>query len=97
MKTLKNLLLDELAEIAAEYKGSPAINAAIIRTAQKVEHYETRMVSYGCLHERAELPGNQRAAGLLQQSRTSAAITIHILSLISFNHRNTTTKKETRT
>lgn len=58
-------LLKEGDEIAAEFKGSPALNAALIAAAQKVEHYE--MASYGCLHEWAELLGNQKAAGLLQQ------------------------------
>src|ERR1022692_3717254 len=58
-------LLEEGDEIAGEYKGSPAINAALISAAQKVEHYE--MASYGCLHEWAGLLGNKEAAGLLQQ------------------------------
>jgi ferritin-like metal-binding protein YciE len=58
-------LLKEGDEIAADFKGSPAINAALISAAQKVEHYET--ASYGCLHEWAGLLGNKRAAGLLQE------------------------------
>lgn len=58
-------LLEEGDEIAAEFKGSPAINAALISAAQKVEHYE--MASYGCLHEWAGLLGNAEAAGLLQE------------------------------
>lgn len=58
-------LLKEGEEIAAEFKGSPAINAALIAAAQKVEHYE--MASYGCLHEWAGLLGNPKAAGLLKQ------------------------------
>ena len=56
-------LLEEGDEIAADFKGSPAINAALISAAQKVEHYE--MASYGCLHEWAGLLGNKEAAGLL--------------------------------
>jgi ferritin-like metal-binding protein YciE len=56
-------LLKEGDEIAADFKGSPAINAALISAAQKVEHYE--IASYGCLHEWAGLLGNQEAAGLL--------------------------------
>ena len=58
-------LLKEGDEIAAEFKGSPAINAALISAAQKVEHYE--IASYGCLHEWAEVLGKQEAAGLLKQ------------------------------
>ena len=57
-------LLEEGDEIAADFKGSPAINAALISAAQKVEHYE--MASYGCLHEWAGLLGNEEAAGLLK-------------------------------
>lgn len=57
-------LLKEGDEIAAAFKGSPAINAALISAAQKVEHYE--MASYGCLHEWAGILGNQEAADLLE-------------------------------
>jgi ferritin-like metal-binding protein YciE len=57
-------LLKEGDEIAAEYKGSPAINAALISAAQKVEHYE--MASYGCLHEWAGVLDNSEAADILE-------------------------------
>ena len=58
-------LLKEGDEIAADFKGSPAINAALIAAGQKVEHYE--MASYGCLHEWARLLGKNEAAGLLEE------------------------------
>lgn len=58
-------LLEEGEEISEEYAGSPAINAALIAAAQKVEHYE--IASYGCLHEWAVQLGNEEAAGLLQE------------------------------
>jgi len=58
-------LLEEGDEIAAAFKGSEAINAALISAAQKVEHHE--MASYGCLHEWAGLLGNKEAASLLQE------------------------------
>jgi ferritin-like metal-binding protein YciE len=58
-------LLEEGDEIAADFKGSPAINAALIAAAQKVEHYE--IASYGCLHEWAGLLGHQEASGLLRE------------------------------
>ena len=57
-------LLKEGDEIAADFKGSPAINAALISAAQKVEHYE--MASYGCLHAWADLLDNTEAAALLE-------------------------------
>ena len=56
-------LLEEGDEIAADFKGSPAINAALISAAQKVEHHE--MASYGALHAWAGLLGNKEAADLL--------------------------------
>lgn len=58
-------LLEEAEEIAEEFKGSPAINAALIAAAQKVEHYE--MASYGCLHEWAQLLGEEDAADILSE------------------------------
>jgi ferritin-like metal-binding protein YciE len=58
-------LLKEGEEMAASFEGSPAINAALIAAAQKVEHYE--MATYGCLHEWAGLLGNRKAAVLLQE------------------------------
>jgi ferritin-like metal-binding protein YciE len=58
-------VLDESDEIASEFKGSPACDAALISAAQKVEHYE--IASYGCLQEWAELLGNEEASGLLQE------------------------------
>ncbi len=57
-------LIEEAEEIAAEFKGSPAIDAALIGAAQKVEHYE--MASYGCLKEWATLLGNPKAARILE-------------------------------
>ena len=56
-------LLKEGDEIAADFKGSPAINAALISAAQKVEHHE--IASYGALHAWAGLLGNKEAADLL--------------------------------
>lgn len=58
-------LLKEGDEIAADFKSSPAINAALISAAQKVEHYE--IASYGCLHEWAGLLGNEAAADILEE------------------------------
>lgn len=57
-------LLKEGAEIAAEFKKTSALNAALVSVAQKIEHYE--IASYGCLRAWAELLGNKEAADLLQ-------------------------------
>jgi len=56
-------LLEEGDALAAEFEGSPPINAALISAAQKVEHHE--MAAYGCLHAWAGLLENNKAAGLL--------------------------------
>lgn len=58
-------LLKEGDDIAKEFEGSPAINAALIAAAQKVEHYE--MATYGCLHEWSELLGSTKAGVLLKE------------------------------
>src|SRR5580692_379788 len=57
-------LLEEGDEIAAENKGEPTINAALISAGQKVEHYE--IASYGCLHEWAKLLENEEAVKLIE-------------------------------
>lgn len=58
-------LLEEVDEIAAKFKGSPALDAALIAAAQKVEHYE--IASYGCLNEWAGLMANSDAAKLITE------------------------------
>ena len=57
-------IIKEGDQLAADFKGSPAINAALISAAQRVEHYE--MAAYGCLHEWAGLLGQHEAAGMLK-------------------------------
>lgn len=57
-------LLEEGDDIADMFEGSPAINAALICAAQKVEHYE--IATYGCLHEWAGLLDNQEASDILE-------------------------------
>ena len=59
-------LVKEADEIAAENKGSPTINAALVAAAQKVEHYE--IATYGCLVEWATTLGNSDAAELLEET-----------------------------
>jgi ferritin-like metal-binding protein YciE len=56
-------LLEEGDEIAADNKGEPTINAALISAGQKVEHYE--IASYGCLYEWAKLLKNTEASKLI--------------------------------
>jgi ferritin-like metal-binding protein YciE len=58
-------LIKEGEKLAENFKDSPAINAALISAAQKVEHHE--IASYGCLHEWAKLLENTKAAGYLEE------------------------------
>ena len=58
-------LLTEADEMASENKGSPAIDAALIAAAQRVEHYE--IATYGSLHEWAALLGEDAAADILAE------------------------------
>ncbi len=58
-------LLKEGDELVEEFEGSPALDAALISAAQKVEHYE--MASYGCLATWAGLLGNEEAQAILEE------------------------------
>jgi len=58
-------LIKEAEEIVSDNQGEPALNAAIISAAQKVEHYE--IASYGCLREWAEQLGNTKAEEILKE------------------------------
>ena len=59
-------LLKEGEEIMEENEDSPALDAALIAAAQKVEHYE--IASYGTLCAWAKLLGHQDALELLQET-----------------------------
>ena len=67
-KTCKGMqgLIEEGSEVMQEHKGSPAIDAALIAAAQKVEHYE--IATYGTLCTWAEQMGHQEALELLKQT-----------------------------
>jgi ferritin-like metal-binding protein YciE len=67
-KTCKGMqgLLEEGKEVL-EKEGEPAvIDAALIASAQRVEHYE--IAAYGCLRTYAQLLGYSQAEQLLQQT-----------------------------
>lgn len=59
-------LLEEADEIIESFEGDPALDAALISAAQKVEHYE--IASYGCLVTFAKLMNHTDAEQLLQQT-----------------------------
>lgn len=58
-------LVEEANEIASDFEGSDALDAALIAVVQKVEHYE--IASYGCMTTYAKLMQHDAAAELLNQ------------------------------
>ena len=59
-------LIEEGKEKMEEEGEGPVIDAALIASAQKVEHYE--IAAYGCLRTYAELLGYTQAVQLLEQT-----------------------------
>lgn len=59
-------IIAEGEEIMEEFKGSPALDAGLISSAQAVEHYE--MTRYGTLAAWAKQLGHTDAAKLLEQT-----------------------------
>jgi ferritin-like metal-binding protein YciE len=59
-------LLDEGKELMEEDADPTVMDAALIASAQRVEHYE--MAGYGCVRTFARLLGYEQAADLLQQT-----------------------------
>ena len=86
-------VLEEGEEIASDFKGSPACDAALISAAQKVEHYE--ICAYGCLQEWAELLGNEEAASLLQEILDSEKSTNETLTELARSSSNEEAMSET--
>lgn len=72
--------------VMAEYKGSPALDAALLAVAQAVEHYE--MSRYGTLKTWAGELGIERAVKLLdatlqEEKKTDAALTQLAVTVIN--------------
>ena len=59
-------LLEEGAEMMEEMKDTAALDAALIASAQKVEHYE--IASYGSIRAWAEQMGHSEAVNLLSET-----------------------------
>jgi len=74
-------LVKEGEELMSEFKGSPAIDAALIAAAQKVEHYE--IATYGTLRTYARLLGYDEAADLLQATLDEEAETDENLTALA--------------
>jgi ferritin-like metal-binding protein YciE len=70
-------ILEEGDEIAADYKGTAALDAGLVSAAQAVEHYE--IARYGTLKRWAGMLGHQDAVKLLdatlqEESKTDEAL-----------------------
>ncbi len=59
-------IIDEGEEVMDTFKGTPALDAGLVATAQAVEHYE--MARYGTLCAWAKVLGMQDAANVLSQT-----------------------------
>lgn len=59
-------IVSEGEDIIEEFKGTPALDAGLVSSAQAVEHYE--MTRYGTLKRWAEVLGMNDVAKLLQQT-----------------------------
>jgi len=72
-------IIEEGEEVLDEFKGTPALDAGLVSSAQAVEHYE--IARYGTLKRWAETLGMKDAAKLLdetlkEESKTDDALTM---------------------
>ena len=79
-KTCKGMqgLIEEGKEVMEKEGEGSVIDAALISSAQRVEHYE--IAAYGCLRTYAELLGLEQAVQLLQQTLEEEEATDKILT-----------------
>jgi ferritin-like metal-binding protein YciE len=87
-KTCKAMkgLIDEGNEVASEFEGEAALDAALISAAQKVEHYE--IASYGCLCTWAKELGHDDALDLLKETLEEEKETDEKLTELAESSRN---------
>jgi ferritin-like metal-binding protein YciE len=74
-------VIEEGKELLEEDVEEGVLDAGLIGAAQKVEHYE--IAAYGCLKTYARLLGNDRAAGLLEETLNEEKQTDQLLSEIA--------------
>ncbi|WP_296102654.1 ferritin-like domain-containing protein [uncultured Agrobacterium sp.] len=78
-------------EIMEDFKGSPALDACLISSAQAVEHYE--MARYGTLKAWAQQLGHKQAVQLLDATLKEETKTDDDLSLMATESLNAAGKK----
>ena len=71
-------IISEGEEIIESFKGTSAIDAGLISSAQAVEHYE--ITRYGTLRRWAEVLGHTEAAALLEQTLKEESMTDEALT-----------------
>jgi ferritin-like metal-binding protein YciE len=74
-------ILEEGEEVLDEFKGAPALDAALVAAAQAVEHYE--IARYGTLKKWAETLGLANAATLLDETLKEESATDEVLSALA--------------
>jgi ferritin-like metal-binding protein YciE len=74
-------LVEEANEVAQEFKGTPALDAGLLATAQAVEHYE--ISRYGTLKAWATELGMDDAADLLDQTLQEEKKTDQLLNRLA--------------
>jgi ferritin-like metal-binding protein YciE len=73
-----------------DYKGTAAIDAGLISSAQAVEHYE--ITRYGTLRRWAEMLGKRNAAALLERTLKEESLTDELLNVMA-DQANQTARK----
>lgn len=79
-------IIEEGKEVIDEYKGSDALDAGLISSAQAVEHYE--ITRYGTLKRWAEELGHGDAAKLLEQTLSEEKETDQLLTRLAEQRAN---------
>jgi ferritin-like metal-binding protein YciE len=74
-------IVEEAREMMDEFSGSPALDAALISSAQAVEHYE--IARYGTLKRWAEQLGKDDAAELLEETLDEEKETDQLLTRLA--------------
>lgn len=74
-------IIAEGESIMKEFKGTPALDAGLISSAQAVEHYE--ITRYGTLRRWAEMLGRRNAASLLDRTLKEESQTDELLNQIA--------------
>jgi len=74
-------ILEEGEEILDSFKGSEALDAGLVASAQAVEHYE--IARYGTLRNWAKLLGHKEVVKLLQQTLSEEEATDSILTQLA--------------